>query len=81
MKIVKHPNFPDTQFTVEDNKVDEWKSQGWIPLLNDEQEQRLAEIQGEVDAKLCPTCGAAGDEPCHTASGAPAKKRHADRPA
>lgn len=80
MKIVKHPDFPDTQYTVEDDKVDEWKAQGWLPLLTDEQEKRLAELQHEVDTKHCPTCGATGDAPCMTASGKPAKHRHADRP-
>jgi hypothetical protein len=28
----------------------------------------------------CPRCGAVGDEPCSTANGGPASRRHADRP-
>lgn len=80
MKIVKHPAFPDVQHMIEDDQLDEWKGQGWLPLLTAAQEQRLEELQRDVDDKHCPTCGATGDAPCLTASGNPAKHRHADRP-
>lgn len=43
-----------------------------------EKSERKAEQAGDV----CPvaTCKAAGDEPCRTKSGAPAKRRHKGRP-
>lgn len=78
--VVKHPSFPDIQKTVPAAEVDRWLAAGWLKLLTKEQEQRLDEIEAEIDAGVCPTCGASGYEPCRTASGAVAKKPHANRP-
>lgn len=78
MKILKHPSL-NTQYEVDDAHVEEWLAAGWQPLLNEEQQARLDEIEAEVEARYCPTCGASGDDPCRTSSGAVAAKPHAAR--
>lgn len=75
--IVKHPTL-DIQHDVADLDVPKWESQGWIPLLGDDQREQLDEIEAEV-ARPCPTCNAPAASPCVTPSGVPAKHTHAAR--
>lgn len=46
---------PDSKHTVETDNPEPYLSQGWVDL---------------ADPDACPTCGATGDDPCKTASGA-----------
>jgi len=75
--IVKHPTLP-VQRDVPDEDVPAWEKQGWKPLLEPGQRERLAELEAEAQ-RPCPTCGAAAGEACKTPSGAPAKHTHAAR--
>ena len=74
--IVKHPVFGHVTRDIPEDKLEEWKASGWLPLLNDKQTARLHEIEAEVEAR-CPTCDASGDEPCRTASGNPTSRHKA----
>ena len=47
-RIVKHPAFPDITRTVDVAEVDDWRAQGWLPLLDDKQEERYQELEAEV---------------------------------
>lgn len=47
-RIVKHPAFPDVTRSVAVAEVDDWKAQGWLPLLDDKQEERYQELEAEV---------------------------------
>lgn len=78
MIIVKHPTIPGIQREVAEEDVPRWESQGWVPLLNADQRQRLNEIEAEVE-RACPTCGVAVGSPCVTPSGTPAKHTHKSR--
>jgi len=74
--IVKHPTLKDVSYDVPEADVDRWKAQGWLPLLDDAQRERLAEIADEVEHR-CPVCDASGDQPCRTPSGNPTRRHKA----
>lgn len=76
MKVIRHPAFHDVQRTVEDDAVQAWTDQGWVV---DEAAGHEAEVRQQIETKTCPVCGATGDEPCRTKSGAVAEKPHAKR--
>lgn len=76
MSLFKHPAFPDITHSVPDDRDDEAKAAGWLPVLDDAQTRRFHELEREVAAP-CPTCGATGDEPCRTASGKPTRRHKA----
>lgn len=83
-QIVKHPTFPNIVQSVDDADVAAWEAAGWTRFVSGERAERVAEVvsSGDVStiqATLCPTCGAVGDDPCVTAAGNKTS-RHAARP-
>ena len=47
--LIKHPTL-SAEKSVPESALESWQAAGWIPLLDDEQRDRLDEIEREVDA-------------------------------
>lgn len=82
MKVVKHPTIAGLERTVPDGSVASWEAAGWLPATEEIRAESPAwqdAMASALDAP-CPTCGASGDQPCSSSTGANTA-RHATRKA